>query len=102
MPHPLLVLLFSFSTASSLSLPCTLPSAPHNGHQYLISYPAILPLQLIALLIAAFYPSGFSRGPDSDLHRPAQVQEVPSRLLLGNPYSYTRIPMRYRGVGKRA
>src|SRR5215212_619506 len=28
--------------------------------------------------------------------------ELPVRILLGNPHSYTRIPVRYRGVGKRA
>ena len=28
--------------------------------------------------------------------------EFPVRLIRGNPGSYTRIPIRYRGVGKRA
>ena len=28
--------------------------------------------------------------------------ESPRRLILGNPDSYARIPMQYRGVGKRA
>ena len=28
--------------------------------------------------------------------------ELPRRLILGNPDSYARIPIRYRGVGKRA
>jgi len=28
--------------------------------------------------------------------------ELPRRVLLGNLHSYSRTPIRYRGVGKRA
>src|SRR5215212_6465392 len=30
------------------------------------------------------------------------ICELPIRLILGNPHPYARIPIRYRGVGKRA
>src|SRR5829696_4655350 len=33
---------------------------------------------------------------------PASIHELPRRLILGNSDSYTRIPVRYRGVGMRA
>src|SRR5215217_2361281 len=51
-----------------------------------------------------YYPPSYKEGRAlATPHKKLPLfTEMPRRLILGNSYSYARIPVPYRGVGKRA